>query len=177
MLSIQVEGDYLLDLQKEAGGHRIQRIPPTEKRGRVHSSTVTVAVINPLEIQKISFNNTDFKIEWYSGTGAGGQHRNKHQNSCRIIHIPSGEIATSQSRSRETSLNEAKLAILEKLNNRFEGKVNAEISSDRKNQVGSGQRGDKVRTYRFQDGNVLDHRSNKRCSINKVLSGYFELLW
>lgn len=138
---------------------------------------MTVAIVDPLEIEAVEFDTAAFRVEWYSGTGAGGQHRNKHQNSCRITHLATGEIATSQCRSRENSLNEAKSAILSRLNKSQSSAAAESTSAIRKQQVGSGQRGDKIRTYRFQDGNVLDHVNNKRASINKVMAGNFELLW
>jgi len=134
-------------------------------------------VIDPLELKSVHFNDTDFKIEWYSGTGAGGQHRNKHQNSCRLTHIPTGTVTTAQCRSRENSLNEAKATILERLEKLQSRRAYEVAATDRKQQVGSGQRGDKIRTYRFQDGQVLDHQTNKRASIDKVLAGNFDLLW
>lgn len=176
-LSIEVEGNDLSELNAESGGHRIQRVPPTERKGRVHTSTVTVAVIDHKKIDEVKFNEQDFKIEWYSGTGAGGQHRNKHQNSCRITHVPSGIIVTSQCRSRENSLLEAKTTILERLDrtNRHVAAVSA--ATDRKQQVGSGMRGDKIRTYRFQDNMVKDHQTNRSAPTNVVLAGNFHLLW
>jgi peptide chain release factor 1 len=163
-------------LNNECGGHRIQRIPPTERKGRVHTSTVTVAVINP-EIQRLEIKDEDFKIEWFSGTGAGGQHRNKHQNSCRITHIPTGKVSISQSRSRTNSLDDAKNSLIERLisEDRYEKvKVLTEI---RKEQVGSGMRGDKIRTYRFQDDIVKDHNTGKSSSVEKIMKGNFDLLW
>jgi peptide chain release factor 1 len=164
-------------LDNEKGGQRIQRTPPTERKGRVHTSTVTVAVIDPTEIKAIEFNQKDFKIEWYSGTGSGGQHRNKHQNSCRLTHIKTGIVSTAQCRSRENSLNEATQALLLKLNSTHFSKEQQLVSQDRKNQVGSGMRGDKVRTYRFQDNTVTDHITGKTAQVSKVLSGNFDLLW
>lgn len=175
-LHVEVIGQDLTQLQNEAGGHRIQRVPPTEKKGRVHTSTVTVAVIDP-SIQKKEYTDRDFRIEWFSGTGAGGQHRNKHQNSCRIIHIESGLVATSQNRSRQNSLEEAKSAILEVLQKADRQEKYQELASDRKQQVGSGMRGDKIRTYRFQDDTVKDHNTEKVSTVSKVLRGYFDLLW
>jgi peptide chain release factor 1 len=136
-----------------------------------------VAVIDPKATPEITFNERDFKVEWYSGTGAGGQHRNKHQNSCRITHIPTGTVATAQHRSRENSLKEAQEAVLARLNRRAEGQIASEEERLRKAQVGSGQRGDKFRTYRFQDGSVKDVRSGRQASIEKVMSGRFDLLW
>ena len=177
-MHILVEGTDLSGLENECGGHRIQRIPPTERKGRVHTSTVTVAVIDSVSGQTaVTIPNSDLKIEWYSGTGAGGQHRNKHQNSCRITHIPSGVIATAQTRSRQTSYDQALSAIQTSVDSMLKRHYNSIIAIDRKQQVGSGMRGDKVRTYRFQDDVVKDHLTNKTASVKKVLAGNFDLLW
>lgn len=175
-LYIEVTGTDLLQLEKEAGGHRIQRVPPTERKGRVHTSTITVAVIDPT-VQEKTYTDSDFKIEWYSGTGAGGQHRNKHQNSCRITHLATGQIATAQCRSRLNSLEQAKAALLNQLKgaDRFEQKTS--LAQDRKQQVGSGMRGDKIRTYRFQDDVVKDHNTGKNGSVKQVLKGFFDIMW
>ena len=122
-------------------------------------------------------SESDFKIEWYSGTGAGGQHRNKHQNSARVTHIPTGIVETAQCRSRENSLAEA----MSQLNKRLDSAANNEHYSitmaDRKDQIGSGMRGDKIRTYRFQNDVVQDHQTGKRHLTSKVLAGNFDLLW
>ena len=176
--SLLVEGADLSGLDNEPGGHRIQRVPPTERKGRVHTSTVTVAVIDQSALTiKVTIPQSDLKIEWYSGTGAGGQHRNKHQNSCRITHIPSGTIATAQCRSRQNSLDQAMAAIQQRVDSEANRCYNSNIASDRKSQVGSGMRGDKIRTYRFQDDQVQDHISGKRASVKKVLNGNFDLIW
>lgn len=173
---ILVEGVDLSGLYNESGGHRIQRVPPTERKGRVHTSTVTVAVIDPA-VPTTTIKESDLKIEWYSGTGAGGQHRNKHQNSCRVTHMPSGIIATAQCRSRQNSQAEAVATIQQRVDEISKASYNSGIASDRKQQVGSGMRGDKIRTYRFQDDVVKDHVSDKTASVKKVLNGNFDLLW
>jgi len=175
-LHIEVKGTDLSGLYNESGGHRIQRVPPTERKGRVHTSTVTVAITDPTEVA-IKVADSDLRIEWYSGTGAGGQHRNKHQNSCRITHIPSGTVATAQCRSRQNSLDQAMGTIHKTVDKQVQNQYNNGIASDRKQQVGSGMRGDKIRTYRFQDDVVKDHVTNKSNSVKRVLSGNFDLLW
>lgn len=176
--SLEVQGADLSGLDNEPGGHRIQRVPPTERKGRVHTSTVTVAIIDaesPASQQTIP--DTDLKIEWYSGTGAGGQHRNKHQNSCRITHIPSGTVATAQCRSRQNSYDEAMAAIQQRVDSEFKRQYNSSVASDRKQQVGSGMRGDKIRTYRFQDDRVQDHLTGQSAKCSAVLKGNIDLLW
>jgi peptide chain release factor 1 len=135
-----------------------------------------VAIIDE-STPKIKVSDADLKIEWYSGTGAGGQHRNKHQNSCRITHIPTGIVATAQTRSRQNSLDQAKSTIFLEVDKLVKDLYNSNIASDRKTQVGSGMRGDKIRTYRFQDDRVLDHLTGKAASTKKVLAGNFNLLW
>lgn len=177
-MHILVEGSDLSGLEKEAGGHRIQRVPPTERKGRVHTSTVTVAIVdadNPVKIDSIP--EAHLRIEWYSGTGAGGQHRNKHQNSCRITHIPTGTVVTAQTRSRQSSLAQALQTVQETVDKLVKTSYNNNIASDRKQQVGSGMRGDKIRTYRFQDDLVKDHITDCTASVKKVLAGNFDLLW
>ena len=177
-MHILVEGTDLSGLINECGGHRIQRVPPTERKGRVHTSTVTVAVIDSIAGETaVTIPDSDLKVEWYSGTGAGGQHRNKHQNSCRITHIPSGLVATAQTRSRQNSYNLAIQNIHSELDIAAKMQYNRNIASTRKDQVGSGMRGDKIRTYRFQDDRVQDHITGKTASTKRVLSGNFNLLW
>ena len=175
-LVLEVEGVDLLGLDNEPGGHRIQRIPPTERKGRVHTSTVTVSVLEK-QIKNLVISDNDLRIEWYSGTGAGGQHRNKKQNSCRLTHIPSGMVITAQGRSRDDNLRTAKAEIFKRLDEQTGLVMASDIGSIRREQVGSGMRGDKVRTYRFQDDQVVDHQTGKRASCEKVLRGYFNLLW
>ena len=139
---------------------------------------MTVAVIDAdSAVATSSIPDNQLRIEWYSGTGAGGQHRNKHQNSCRITHIPTGEVATAQCRSRQNSLDMAMNDIKTRIDNLAKNLYNSNIASNRKQQVGSGMRGDKIRTYRFQDDVVQDHRTGKTAQTKKVLNGNFDLLW
>jgi len=139
---------------------------------------VTVAVIDDNESPRaLTIPDTDLRIEWYSGTGAGGQNRNKVMCSCRITHIPTGITRSSQTRSRITSYDLAYKEISKAVSNGIVAEAHSIISSDRKKQVGSGMRGDKVRTYRFQDDVVSDHNTGKKGSVKKVLAGNFDLLW
>jgi peptide chain release factor 1 len=137
---------------------------------------VTVAVVDP-NVPTTIIKEADLRIEWYSGTGAGGQYRNKHQNSCRITHVPTGITVKSECRSRTNSLAEAMTAIQKRVDKLLQHKYNVDLASDRKLQVGTGMRGDKIRTYRFQDDRVQDHITGKSGSVKKVIAGNFDLLW
>lgn len=177
---IAVEGIDLTQLSNESGGHRLQRVSPTEKRGRVHTSTVVVAVLDSTQHQRVDYTTIDKKdlnVEWYSGSGGGGQHRNKHQNSCRLTHVPTGMVKSAQTRSRESSYKEALQELTRVLQSGANHQTMIATSSDRKGQMGSGMRGDKVRTYRFQDNIATDHRTGKKVSLSKMMDGYINLLW
>jgi peptide chain release factor 1 len=180
-IKLEISGDNTIkNLDNESGGHRIQRIPPTERNGRVHTSTVTVAVLDDHITTDERFNLIDdkhFRVEWYSGTGNGGQNRNKVQACCRLIHIPTGVVETRQGRSRDSNYKECKIAIIEKLKDAKKQQYYSQQSHIRKEMVGSGMRGDKRRTYRFQDDIVNDHILNKRASCTEIMRGKFEKLW
>lgn len=178
--AIEVSGQDLSQLFQEAGNHRLQRVPPTERRGRVHTSSIVVAVLeaSQFDVKQVSLKESDLKIEWYSGTGCGGQHRNKHQNSVRLTHIPTGILETAQCRSRADSLKQASDRLVERLQHASKRQAILTTSIERKRQMGSGQRADnKVRTYRFQDDIAADPRTDKKVNLSKVMGGYFDLLW
>jgi len=128
-------------------------------------------------LDSVAIAKNDLKIEWYSGTGAGGQYRNKHQNSCRVTHLPTGIVAKSECRSRQNSLDSAVAEIQQRVDSELKRSYNSNIASDRKRQVGSGMRGDKIRTYRFQDDSVQDHLTGSRAKCSAVLKGNIDLLW
>jgi peptide chain release factor 1 len=143
----------------EAGGHRWQRVPPNEKRGRVHTSTVTVAVLDePSEIELPRLDPADLEIATCRASGSGGQHLQKTDSSVQIRHVPTGlvvrcETERSQSYNRETAL-----AILRaRLHRQLVDQAHADRASDRKRQIGSGQRADKRRTIAVQRDSVVDH--------------------
>ena len=179
IIRIKVSGKNLDKLDNEAGGHRIQRVPPTEKRGRVHTSTVTVAIINSNdELYNNKINDNDIVVEWFNGTvGAGGQNHQKTQNCARIKHIPTGIIRTGQSRSRKNSYKIAMDALLKDIIDINKKISHDHINNDRRCQIGSGMRGDKIRTYQFQSDQVKDHISGKCANLSKVMKGNFDLLW
>ena len=143
----------------------------------VHTSTVTVAVLDPDSAVQVTVVEKDLKVEWYSGSGAGGQHRNKHQNSCRMTHVPTGLVRKAETRSRENSRRLALEEIEKALAQISQDKNHQEANALRRGQVGSGMRGDKRRTYRFQEDTVKDHVSNKQARCSRVLLGEFDQLW
>ena len=146
----------------------------------MHTSTVTVAIIkanekiNPLYQKR---DEADFYVEWFSGSGAGGQHRNKHQNSCRLYHLPTGLVETRQGRSRVSNLKEAKTALIQTLDKQSQAQDASVIASDRKKQVGCGARGDKSVTIRFQDDMATHHENNTRTTAKRYMKGFMDDLW
>lgn len=161
----------------ECGGHRIQRVPPTERRGRVHTSTVTVAVLDhsiQVDPKFLKRKDDDFRVEWFSGTGKGGQHRNRHMNSCRYIHIPTGLMASRQSRSRESNINDAKADLITRLDEQIRIETYEKLSLTRKTQMGSGERGDKIRTLQFQNDCAKDHRNGKKITCSQYMKGFMD---
>lgn len=174
-----IDGKGAEQLDNEAGGHRIQRVPKSERNGRVHSSTVTVAVLGSVVSRSLydRRSENDFEISWYSGSGAGGQHRNRHLNSARITHIPTGLVRQAQTRSRENSLQAAMAALIAELDRHSGTVVERAVNGLRQAHVGSGERSDKRRTLRFQEGKVHDHITGKSAPLDRVMKGEFRLLW
>lgn len=138
---------------------------------------MTVAFISDT-FQTMKLNERDLKIEWFSGSGAGGQHRNKHQNCIRLLHVPTGiKVIGATERSRAANQKNAMDELDRRLNEMLLSSHTKDVAAVRKSQVGSGMRGDKIRTYRFQDDVVTDHVTGKTASVKQVMKGNFELLW
>lgn len=176
---IEVCGNDLAQLTNEAGCHKIQRVPPTERSGRVHTSAVTVAVVDPTQFTYTDYTNIeskDLKIEWYSGTGCGGQNRNKVQTSCRLAHIPSGIVQTAQTRSRENSYEQALANLKSLLTAETKRNTSTTISNHKQQQMGNGSNSNLVRTYCFQHG-LVKGVNGKTISIKQFEKGLIQLLW
>lgn len=145
----------------EAGGHRYQRVPPTEKRGRVHTSTVTVAILDSEPKPDFHLNDAEVEIRTARGSGPGGQHRNKTDSCVTATHTPSGLSVRVDMRSQHQSRAMALQILAAKLADGAAERHRSKRDERRRTQVGSGMRGDKVRTYREQDDKVTDHRTGQ----------------
>ena len=157
--------------ENESGGHRFQRVSPTEKRGRIHTSTITVAV---LDVQNDSFELDERDLEWSTtrGSGAGGQNRNKVETVAVVKHLPTGLIVRSETERSQYRNKELALKILKaKLQQAHDEKIHDVVASDRKQQIGSGMRGDKRRTIRVKDDTVKDHVTGQSWSWSKYKRG------
>lgn len=170
-VSILVKGEGAEEtFANESGGHRWQRIPPTEKRGRVQSSTVTVAVLGLLD-DHIEVNESDIEIKTTRGSGPGGQNKNKTETCVVVTHVPSKTTVRVDMRSQYQSKQTALRILRAKLKQDIRDAAAAERHSDRKQQVGLGMRGDKIRTYRTKENQITDHRSGEKMKLTKWLKG------
>jgi peptide chain release factor 1 len=181
MITLTFDGKGVEGLGAEAGGHRVQRVPGSERNGRVHSSTVTVAVLGAGRLQRrspyLARDASDFLKSWYSGSGAGGQHRNKTMNSVRLTHVPTGLVRTAQTRSRENSLQLAMTAITTELDRMAAADGLTAVNEVRRGQVGSGERSDRRRTWAFQRDSVDDHITGRSIRCADAFRGQLDRLW
>ena len=149
------------NLKFESGVHRVQRVPETESQGRVHTSTATVAVLPELEEVEFEMNEKDFRIDTYRSRGAGGQHINKTDSAIRITHLPTGIVVACQDeRSQFKNRDRAWSVMRSKLYDFYQGQKNREYAENRKLQVGTGDRSEKIRTYNYPQSRITDHRIN-----------------
>jgi len=179
VLLLKFEGPdaFILPLRQEAGGHRTQRVPPTEKNGsRVHTSTITVAVLEDKNMTGFEIRDSDISCRITTGTGPGGQNRNKKETAVVLTHKPTGiEVKAEVERTQEGNRRVAMGTLRERVALAYSGAAHAAENRERKAQVGCGARGDKRRTYR-SDG-VTDHLTGKRAPLAMIKAGKLELLW
>ncbi|HOI60281.1 MAG TPA: PCRF domain-containing protein [Candidatus Pacearchaeota archaeon] len=170
----EIKGDNAFeDLKHEAGVHRVQRIPKTEKSGRIHTSTATVAVLPKLDKTQINLNPNDVSIETTKASGPGGQYVNKRMNAVRATYLPTGLTVFCQTERNLQQNKEQALALLAaKIQEEQRRKSISEIEGKRREQIGSADRGEKIRTYNFPQDRITDHRINKKWhDIESFLEG------
>ncbi|ALA98508.1 peptide chain release factor 1 [Spiroplasma kunkelii CR2-3x] len=173
-ISFMVKGDRVYSKMKfESGAHRVQRIPKTESKGRVHTSTATVAVLPEIEEVDFEIKTADLKIDTYRASGAGGQHVNTTDSAVRITHLQTGVVVTSQDgRSQHDNKALAMQHLRSKLYEEKQRKINEERGTLRKNAVGTGDRSEKIRTYNYPQNRVTDHRINLTLQkLDQIMEG------
>ena len=173
-VSFSVEGDSVYSRFKfESGVHRVQRVPDTETQGRIHTSTVTVAVMLEVDDVEIDINESDLKIDTFRSSGAGGQHVNKTSSAIRVTHLPTGLVVECQDeRSQHKNKDKALKVLRSRLYDIEKQKQEAEVARDRKNQVGTGDRSERIRTYNYPQGRLTDHRIGLTLyRLEQVLNG------
>jgi len=159
-ISFSIIGDGAYSrLKYESGVHRVQRVPETESQGRIHTSTVTVAVLVEADEVELEINPTDLKIDVFRSSGAGGQHINKTESAVRITHLPTGVVVECQDeRSQHKNKDRAMKILRSRLYEALQEEQNEKIASERKMQVGTGDRSERIRTYNYPQGRLSDHR-------------------
>jgi peptide chain release factor 1 len=172
VFSIEGKGAYSR-LKFESGVHRVQRVPSTESSGRIHTSTITVAVLPEVEEVDVDINPGDLRIDTFRASGAGGQHINKTDSAIRITHMPSGIVVSCQDeRSQHKNKDRAMKILRAKLYEIAQEQQTNELAQDRKSQVGTGDRSERIRTYNYPQGRVTDHRINLTLyKIDQILDG------
>lgn len=173
--SIDGEGAYSR-LKYESGVHRVQRVPETESQGRIHTSTVTVAVLAEADEVELEINPTDLKIDVFRASGAGGQHINKTESAVRITHLPTGLVVECQDeRSQFKNKDKAMKILRSRLYDQLLEEHNDKIASERRTQVGTGDRSERIRTYNYPQGRLTDHRINLTIyRLEEILNGNLE---
>jgi peptide chain release factor 1 len=173
-ISFMIEGEGAYSrLKFESGVHRVQRVPETESQGRIQTSTATVAVLPEAEDVDIDINPTDLQIDTFRSSGAGGQHINKTESAIRITHLPTGTVVECQDeRSQYKNKDKAMKVLRSKLLEAERSRQQSEIAGERKAQVGTGDRSERIRTYNFPQGRVSDHRINLTLyKIDSIVNG------
>jgi len=176
-LIAEISGPNVYDLlQQEAGVHRVQRIPITEKSGRIHTSTASVAILPKLDLPQIQIKDSDIEIEFFRASGPGGQNVNKVETAVRILHKPTGIVVSCQTERSQQRNREIALQLLKnKIYQLQQEKISSSLTEERRKQIGSQERAEKIRTYNFPQNRITDHRLNKSWyNLDEIMDGNLE---
>lgn len=179
-MSLEVIGKNLNQLKNEAGNHVINRVPPTERRGRVHTSIISVAILDEIDINLQKFymrDDNDYRFEIFKATGPGGQSRNKTSSGVKCTHIPTGIKQERTQKCQHRNKKEAVIGINDILDNKIAERIRESVSINRNISMGTGSRGSKIRIYKFQIGTIIDIITGKKIRVKDFLKGNINKLW
>lgn len=177
LITIWISGNNAKNtFSNEEGSHRWQRVPPTERKGRVHTSSITVAILDVNDYKEVEIRPDEIRIETTRGSGSGGQRKNVTDNCVVMTHLATGLKVVRDGRQQHKNKEDALEELTKRVNNLYRTGHDGEVTNERREQIGDGARSDKRRTYRVKDSIVIDHITGKTASLKDVMRGKIELL-